>query len=61
MWCMCVVRCSVKLFATPWTVAHHALLSMEMFRQRIQVDHSLIKTKYYQVPAAGIAISSPEW
>ena len=24
----------VQLFATPWTVAHHAPLSMEFFRQK---------------------------
>ena len=35
--CVCVCVCSllscVRLLATPWTVAHHAPLSMEFFRQ----------------------------
>ena len=35
---MCVLRCAwllshVRLFVTPWTVAHHAPLSMEFSRQ----------------------------
>jgi len=32
--CVCVcVFCHVQLFATPWTVAHQAPLSMGIFRQ----------------------------
>ena len=30
--CVCMLSC-VQLFATPWTVAHQAPLSMEFFRQ----------------------------
>ena len=31
--CVCVLAQSVQLFATPWTVAHQAPLSMEYSRQ----------------------------
>ena len=31
--CVCVSRCHAKFFATPWTVAHQASLSMEFSRQ----------------------------
>ena len=32
--CVCVLSC-VRLFVTPWTVAHQASLSMELFQVRI--------------------------
>ena len=31
--CVCAMLSHVQLFATPWIVAHQALLSMEFFRQ----------------------------
>ena len=31
--CVCVLRCSVRLFVTLWTVVHQASLSMEFSRQ----------------------------
>ena len=31
--CVCQLLSRVRLFATPWTVAHQAPLSMEFFRQ----------------------------
>ena len=31
--CVCKLLSYVRLFATPWTVAHQAPLSMEYFRQ----------------------------
>ena len=31
--CVCVLFSQVRLFVTPWTVAHHVSLSMEFSRQ----------------------------
>ena len=50
--CVCVcVFCHVQLFATPWTVAHQAPLSMGIFRQEYWREKKKKKN------TGGIAIS----
>ena len=43
--CVCVGVCvCVRLFVTPWTVAHQVLLFMEFSRQEYGMDcHSLLQ------------------
>ena len=54
-WIVCDNRCRVRLFVTPWTVAHQAPLSMRFSRQEYQVGcHSLLQRLF---PTQGLNLS----
>ena len=58
--CVCVSLCMltcVQLFATPWTVAHQAPLSMEFSRQEYWSGLPFPSLGY--LPDLGIKTSSP--
>ena len=55
--CQCVILCRVRLFVTPWTVAHQAPLSMRLPRQEYWSELSFFSPG--DLPDPGVEPGSP--